>query len=338
MHTKLDGLQVLRAAAALMVMLLHGTGLLAERLSLDLGVAFFKPGFHGVDVFFVLSGFIIHHTAGRVSGRGEFVWRRFVRLFPVYWLVTLLLLVAYAMSPTPEMAFKGDPGVILRSFLLLPSERHVVGVAWTLVLEVGFYALFALLYFRRPPLLYAALGLWALVGWFARPEAYALRALFNPIVLEFLLGCAAAAAHARWGARLAWPALAIGLASFAAAWAVVVADNGGHHVLAFGVSSALVVYAAAGLSGRGPRVLVFLGDASYSIYLLHATAISVLLKLATGFGVAPQLAHPLGGIAILLIALAGCCAFYVGVERPLLAACRRWRGAPRLTRALPTPV
>jgi peptidoglycan/LPS O-acetylase OafA/YrhL len=330
---KLEALQVLRAAAALAVMLFHGTQLLEARLGGEFLASFFRPGFHGVDVFFVLSGFIIHYTAKPTLTRREFLAKRFIRLFPVYWVVTALLVAAYALAPTPEMAHKGDPAVWLKSALLLPAPRHVVGVAWTLVYEVWFYALFGLLFFRRPALLYAALGLWSavaatnafVVGW--QPEAFALTALLDPIVVEFLLGCGAAALFARGPSRLGPAFLAAGLFGLGAAWWTSLHGHFLPREIAYGVPSALLVYGAAHVGRRLPRVLTYLGDASYSIYLLHATAISALLKIVARLGWNEALAGAAGGMLVLAGAGLACCAFYEIVERPLLAFCRRrWLG------------
>ena len=123
----LDSLQVLRALAALAVMGFHATELLADHGGFSLLGGFFAAGSAGVDLFFVLSGFIIYHTARRGIGPRVFAIKRFIRLVPIYWLVAALLIAAYFAAPSPEMAHKGDLRVIAASALLWPADRHVVG-------------------------------------------------------------------------------------------------------------------------------------------------------------------------------------------------------------------
>ena len=351
---KVEALQVLRALAAAAVMCFHGASLFEERAGGAWLGPLFRPGYHGVDVFFVLSGFIIHFAASGARGSREFLLKRFIRLYPVYWVVTGLLLVAYAAAPTPEMAHKGDPHVVLDSVLLLPCPRHVVGVAWTLVYEVWFYLLFGLLFFRSRLLFYAALSGWsalawanALCGW--RFESFALESLLRPIVAEFLIGGLAAVVFTRFRGRGAGFALGVGAAGLAGAWAAEIAGLRPWSVPAFGLPSALLVYGGAALRWRWPRWLVFLGDASYSLYLIHGTLISMLLKLAAWAGWLTLAAGPAGQLAIYAATLGGAALFHRLVEAPLLAACRRrWlrpgggraspasSAAPAWPRALPT--
>jgi peptidoglycan/LPS O-acetylase OafA/YrhL len=227
------------------------------------------------------------------------------------------------------MSHKGELEVVVRSFLLLPAPRHVVGVAWTLIYELWFYLLFGALFFRSSRLFFVALGTWTalayakvMTGW--SPASYALAFALNPIVGEFLLGCLASLAFERGRSRHAGWVLAVGLAGLAVGWGFAL---GGAPVLprelAFGLPASLIVYAAAHVREVRSRVLIFLGDASYSTYLVHGTAISVLVKLLRAAGVERLPGGWLGSVAVLGAALALCSVFYLVVERPLLAACRR---------------
>lgn len=332
---KLEALQVLRALAATAVMLFHGSALLEARAGSAFASALWRPAHHGVDVFFVLSGFIIHYSAAGVTGPREFLTRRFIRLFPVYWVVTGLLLAAYALAPTPEMAHKADPGVIARSVLLLPAPRHVVGVAWTLVYEAWFYALFGLLFFRSRRAFYAVLCAWSALAWgsplwLGATSSFSLKALFHPIVSEFLMGCLAAEAFARLRGRAALPSLGLGAVLFAAAWAAEMGGHDANRALAFGLPSAGIVYGAAALQRRWPGWLVHLGDASYSLYLVHATVMSALLQLAARLGGMPLAASLAGNLALYGATLLAAVLFYRAVEAPLLKVCRRrWLRPPQ---------
>lgn len=335
-RAQIDSLQVLRALAALAVMGFHGSGLLLDRAGYVLLGGFFAPGSAGVDLFFVLSGFIIYHSALRGTGAQRFAVKRFIRLFPVYWLVTALLIAAHLVAPSQAMAHKGEFSVIAASVLLWPAAQHVVGVAWTLVYEVWFYALFALLFFRSRGLFFAALAVWSAVGWsnalfwHVRPDSVALQYALKPVIFEFLLGCLAAVVLDRSRQLPVRWLVGVGTLGFAAAW---LAHWRGELAvpwqLAFGFSSAALVLGAAASTVRMPRWLVYLGDASYSIYLLHATAISLVLRTVVQLDPRLLPADGLGAAMVLGTALMACVAFYQLVERPLLAACRRAWLAPR---------
>jgi len=326
---RLEALQVLRGFAALAVLLFHGTGIFEDRLAYSFAGGFFRPADCGVDVFFVLSGFIIHYTAARNRSAMDFLAKRLIRIYPIYAVVSLMLVVAYLVAPSPAMSHKGDFEVLLKSFLLLPAPRHVVGVAWTLVYELWFYLLFGALFFRSPRLFFVAIGAWTVLAW-ARvlagwnPASYALGFALNPFMTEFLLGCVASIAFARGRSRHAGLALGLGLIGFSVAWwAALEHALALSRELAFGIPSTLIVYAAAHARGIRSRLLIFLGDASYSTYLVHGSAISVLVTLLRAAGVERLPAGWVGAVAVLAAALALCCAFYRWVEHPLLDWCRR---------------
>ena len=113
----------MRAVAAILVMLFHLTHFFAEDFDLLAFENLFSHGESGVDIFFVISGFVIYHsTKARQSPRRlEFVASRLIRIFPIYWLVMLALVLAEGLGLTrnPERL---DPATIAVSALLLPSR------------------------------------------------------------------------------------------------------------------------------------------------------------------------------------------------------------------------
>lgn len=336
---RIGSLQAIRGFAAIGVMLAHGSSMLQERLGYLFLDNMTTVGACGVDVFFVLSGFIILHTsvAGR-SDQGSFLKRRFIRIYPLYWLVTALLVVQYFMAPTLAQAHKGDPGVIVGSLLLLPQPKYVVGVAWTLTYEVLFYLVFALTYFRSPSLFFYAALTWAVLilggyGFDVDTGIYALDALKNPIILEFLFGCVLAYVfrrypdfrHALW---FFWGGLLLLLAMWTLFYLYrsEVADSYFSEmgrVYRFGLPAASLIFGALYLPAAVPRLLVFFGDASYSLYLLHGTILSLLLKLVSRFNVQEVFAGAGGALALFAVTLllAGLC--YLLVEKRLLRGLNR---------------
>ncbi|WP_367875364.1 acyltransferase family protein [Luteolibacter sp. Populi] len=212
-------------------MVLHHTGGL---VSLNGGGEFawnlFQGGAAGVDFFFVLSGFIIFHRHAREIGQrdklAEYGWRRLVRVFPAYWIVTLAILPLYFLVPGYGILNGREPWVIFCSFLLLPiNPGPLLFVGWTLTHELWFYLLFAGLIAVRGAWFRVAVGFWVVAMVFlaiAPIDDHLLgnawyRAALSPLNLEFVLGCLAAwlLARLRSVPVIVWRALLWGgLAAF----------------------------------------------------------------------------------------------------------------------------
>ncbi len=164
---KLKGIEAARGIAACLVVALHATHLLfAPKFYAAVPLwGVFRFGHAGVDFFFVLSGFIIFHVHRQdlqVRRRGN-AWRyackRFLRVYPTYWIVLALFGAVLIYSPYRDPAQTGI-GNVIASVLLLPRlQEPILGVAWTLRHELLFYGLFGLLLLNR------ALGVAAFAAW-----------------------------------------------------------------------------------------------------------------------------------------------------------------------------
>jgi exopolysaccharide production protein ExoZ len=325
MRSDFLSIQYLRGLAALGVLLFHA--------SQRAGGAF-GAGAAGVDVFFVISGFIMWTvSARRAAGPGDFLLRRAGRIAPLYWTVTLLVVGLDLLRPSLFPNMRLDPPHVILSLLFLPHRDPTGDIApvivpgWTLNYECFFYVVFALTLVlpagRRAWALTAALGGLCLLGLFLPHGRWAAVDTYcDPLVLEFVAGAwlAKAAAAGRLGSSAAaWAAIGAGVLILAAV-AVTGADVRGWERLPYwGLPALLIVWGALSLEGAG-RMPAFaplkrLGDASYSIYLAHGLALSLAFKLIGGLGLpfAAQLAlaTPFGVLAGL--------ACYQLVERPLLA-------------------
>jgi exopolysaccharide production protein ExoZ len=230
-HEKLLGLQVLRGAAAVLVVLHHVAATLA--LPKYMGVVFaggiFAPlGRAGVDLFFVLSGFIIyyvhHGDIGDPQRLRRYAMRRLVRIYPTYWIVLILVMGVLFVLPSLGTNLDRQPLVILKSALLIPfaDRQPIVGVAWTLSHELLFYALFgiAIISNRTGTKLFA---LWLLCLLVAR----LLPALPSPLNfflhvknLEFFIGMAVARLLLSEQVQPGWRLLLAGAVGFVAVGAV----------------------------------------------------------------------------------------------------------------------
>jgi exopolysaccharide production protein ExoZ len=287
-------LQALRGVAAMMVIALHASTLVTERFG-GKGRIWFS-GAAGVDLFFVISGFVMALSSRSLGlglgAAGEFMKRRIERVVPLYWLVTTFKVVVSVLAPVALLRGLGSGWHVFASYLFVPARNAaglilpVVSVGWTLNFEMMFYALFALalacgikpLRMLIPALLALALG-----AIFVHPGASAVLAWCDPIALEFLFGMLLYEAwQRRWRlpTGLSWAALLLGSA-------VIVCIPWGEgsllRPLVWGLPALAVVTAAVDLEERfgrrAPRWALEIGNASYSIYLTHTFALPVLASL-----------------------------------------------------------
>lgn len=316
--------QYLRAAAAVAVVFYH------QFLSIPL-VA--RSAYHGVDLFFVISGFImVVITADRRVTPGRFLLDRVTRVAPLYWSATLL---AFALAaggwpmwhPCPEVP------LLVASLLFVPSlnpygvVQPTLFLGWTLNVEMAFYLVYALALLAparaRLPALTAALAALVVAGALLPARPAALSAATTPLLLEFLLGAWLGRWFAQGGARAGWAAPLAPLLPYGAACFAFPELGAG-----LGSYLALLLMLRAEALGRLPRLpaLKRVGDASFSIYLLQEFAFSAVFvavrALEAGSGHA--LRHAAVGGACVVAALALGFAGHALFERPLT---RRVRAA-----------
>lgn len=302
---RLLGIQALRALAVLLVASVHvvnaearyggGGAILPQWLGL--------LGHMGVDIFFVISGFVmVTVTFARQErpGIGRYIYHRITRIYPTYWFYSLIVLAVFLVRPEMVNSSQGSQVNILESFLILPQDRlPLVMVGWALEHEMYFYAAFALTLLMPRRALAPALTAWAAavgLGYYYAAVSSevvlaspAIRLITHPLTFEFIVGCALAmAVHAgiRHGAKLA---LALGAALAAVSLAAIAtrlgeaAIVGWQRPLLYGAPAALMVYGAAawemGSRMNVPGMLVRIGDASYSTFLSHILVISLVGRL-----------------------------------------------------------
>jgi exopolysaccharide production protein ExoZ len=348
--SKLLEIQWLRGLAALSVAMLH-----AQHDASALAVAWGSPrlplpdGFAwaaGVDVFFVVSGFVmVHASRGLFGQRGAhaiFLARRLCRIVPLYWTVTTLYLgVALWTSGLLNSAVV-QPALVIASYLFIPLARPdgivqpLYSLGWTLNYEMFFYALFALcIGWPRRWATGALIGLMA--GAVVLGRSLALPAPFafwtDPIILEFAFGLALGALKAE-GVRLSRPVragMAIAGLGLLALNPVPAADAAGlARPLSWGLAAALLVAAAAlgrdetGSTRWPARLGGAVGDASYALYLIHPFVIRSCGAVAsqTGWG---AVIGPWGFVAVSLVITVIVSLFvYRWFERPATDLARRW--------------
>lgn len=318
----LYGIQYLRAAAAIAVVLFHA----AEKLGYS-----FAIGAVGVDVFFVVSGFIMWVIAERRSPTPtSFLRGRIRRIVPVYWMATAVMIAGGLAGLFPNLRL--SIGHVLASFLFVPARSPSSGEVWpvlvqgwTLNYEMFFYVVFAAtLLLPRQWRFFAIGALFAalvVAGQMIESDNALLLTYAHPIILEFVAGMAIGMLWLRRrvpGRLTGILLIAAGVGGFAAIHLLGLPfDTWTCGPLATALVLGVVSLEANGGIARA-TLPAFLGDASYSIYLWHTFAISVVAKVGMAAGM------PMPALMVCAVAsgiLAGAIG-YTAFERPTT---RLWR-------------
>jgi exopolysaccharide production protein ExoZ len=336
-HQKLQSIQILRGVAAIFVVISHLCTHMRDNHPMTCFLAgLANLGGIGVDIFFVISGFImVVTTAARADGLGasfNFLRKRALRIYPAYWAWTTLLLMLW-MLKLADQAPNLTPSYVLSSYSLWPALNDggkwlpMINQGWSLSFELYFYLFFAAgiaLKARRltlPFLFGAFLTLFVLSQIVPLPSA--LNYLFSsPLVFEFLFGVAAGSLYLRSRGRenAAGAVVLVFFASIGFLFALF-STTTLPHLLTHGMPAMLLVLGVSLLPNSDPNRLplpIFLGDASYSIYLTHSFLLGVsgnLLKRGIGTQIQPDLLIVL--LTILFTAI--CSQAYRLVEAPLVA-------------------
>jgi exopolysaccharide production protein ExoZ len=337
---RLANLQALRAFAALLVVGVHLQANEAKYSADQVLSPWLFYGVSGVDIFFVISGFIMVYISrnrfGSPRKAGLFLYDRMVRIYPPVVLFTALVILGMYVAGTTGTWFPQSN--ILFSFLLLPQKAPpLLGVSWTLVHELYFYLIFTVMLLGRFRLLPLWLGLWALViAWVQYKGFWGLNAwsllMFHPLTYEFILGAVIGMIVINVKVRGGLFAVIAGVFLFAIGMVLLGTPNvesfptGWGRVMAFAPGAGLMLYGFISLEATGrwraPRLLTRIGDWSFSLYLSHMLVISTL---AHGWARVerPGIADNLVFILVSLVAsLVFSALVYYGFERPILRRAR----------------
>jgi peptidoglycan/LPS O-acetylase OafA/YrhL len=344
---EIQGLQLVRANAVLLVVFCHSAAILA--LARYFGpsplVPLLAKGATGVDIFFVLSGFIIVHIALQERtfrsrlGPGSFLLKRFNRIVPFLWVSVILYGIV-------QFGGKGsiDPHAYIDALFFIPVGPLTPNVVWSLQHEALFYLLFAVAFLMRrrfPVVLYvwciAPIALWVLSFWGLSIEGNELLAfVFNRANAFFGCGVLIGMVWKRFPHRVGRlqvpPAAAWVLILGATALTFLVRDWLGSVVTAVAASLVVIAGLVAGESrARVVRAWHLVGDASYAIYLTHNAfllvggVVWIRLIGERGYGAA---------VAVLgVAAVAGGVLIHLYVEKPVIRLSRRLTDALGARRA-----
>ena len=350
LHTKrkLHSIQVLRGFAAMLVVLLHSI------YSTNNSTCFFTLnnfftiklfGAVGVDIFFVISGFIISQVVKGKSGLKDtqvFLHRRFLRINPIYYLCSIpfLLFKIY----THHFLFVE----LLNTLLILPfcSINHTITtspvffVGWTLTYEWLFYLLMAFMicFYPKQKTVYTIfiLLIAGICGLIFPPVHPQLKIITNPLLIEFVLGLLAGMIWSKTSSITLPYAITVFIAailSFIALFILgeyifanfinVSAINDVYHLLFVSIPCFLLVLGSLWLERLNRlqvvfnnRLLLLIGDASFSIYLIHWYCINTLFRITGHF--LPALNTDIVSLLSIVFSIFTGILFYKYIEKRLL--------------------
>lgn len=356
-HETIINIQLLRFFAAFIVTFGHAQLHVASRGFAGPAFSAFDPfDFRaGVDIFFVISGFVMYYVSSTNFARAgyptHFLGRRFIRILPLYWTTTGAMLLVVLLAPSfvqhPLLSWEQ----VVCSFFFLPysppSKGYpfpLVGVGWTLNYEMFFYfCFFFVLMLRRTvglTLLATVFGLAAFLHVLFLPHTYVrfLSEWTDPVILEFLFGIGLAVIFEkgfRWPKSVGWLIALFGLSFLTATPQLSEYDIGPYRPAILGIPS-LIICAGLALSDSRytslttRRSLCFGGNISYALYLSHEftfNAASIVWRTT-------KISAPWFLIAGLCISCVGVSAIiYRYFELPITAWLKT--SASRLNRAAP---
>lgn len=287
---RVESLQLMRAVAALGVVVFHAHAyFITIKLYPGEPISnFFNAGFAGVELFFVLSGFVmafIHwKDLGLMNKVPVFLLKRVMRIIPLYWFFLLFLVVFNFLFLRDELNEHHGIDYFINSFFLIPGEAgFILEVAWTLTFEFVFYAFFSLLIMNK------LWGMWIFLSWqgavllnvyFSFSEAL----VFSSYNSLFFMGVLSALAYKYLDYLSSVLVFLFGLFGFALVsyfgiqgyWEGLV----DYRTLLYGIFAAMLMAGIVNCENIAnasfPKLFMLLGDSSYSIYLSHGFALSVM--------------------------------------------------------------
>ncbi|UWS31107.1 acyltransferase family protein [Erwinia pyrifoliae] len=322
MENKLISLQWLRAVAVLLVVGWH-VMVKANVLNIT-SEQYFAIGNAGVDLFFIISGFIMAYTLQKQDNGRVFFVKRLARIIPLYWFFSLTALIIYLYNPNMVNSHT-EHTTILNSFTLFPIENHamLIDVGWTLRYEFIFYSILSIcLIFRKDTgLKLCSILLLAIpfTSYFFNQRGFYFDFLTNEILMGFSFGIIAYYVNRKiYIYSKSIITILLGLAL------LLTLENYTphlHRTFKYGVPMLLILFGTLKLNQKGSncisKVLSITGDASYSIYLSHMFTIGIAILASRKILLGTKFDYLFIPFSILASTIVGIVIFHY-IEKPLL--------------------
>ncbi|MFP7297456.1 acyltransferase family protein [Neobacillus niacini] len=322
--------QISRAIAILFVLLGHVNTLFYTNFQYD----WFNMGkwkrTGGVDFFFVVTGFMIYYLYHRQSGvpgkATEFILKRVIRIYPLYWMFTLLTIAASIIFPFIDGPYSWN--LIIESMLTLSTDP-ILASTWSLSNVVFFYILFTAFLFKPQafkPIIFSWILFTILINLKIIP--YQENSFFTSFSsLEIIFGCLAAHVSLNYTFKYSSLSILIGMSGYLAIWI--------NNINSFIEIQTPVFYCffsiimMLGISEKDkkdrkiPKVLSFLGDASYSIYIAHGPFLHFYILILKKLDLIVLLGYFFSLITVIILSVISTCLVYILIEKPMSKYLRR---------------
>lgn len=328
---RLDGIEICRGLAAMLVVLYHASRHIDKALGMHFIRQIFQFGHSGVDLFFVISGFIIFYIHGQDIGKKDklfsYVKKRFIRIMPLYWIAMLItFIIAVLGKHQLPVAIQ-----FLWQFFLLPANGGMIlDVAWTLKFEVLFYMLFAILITNKLAgtlLLAAWYGIAILSLTFSNYVIDIPHQFYDAYVLEFMFGIMAAIIIKEYKKHIPDYAIYVGIMFFMTSAILedlnIIDGYKNAARLMYGISSMMIIMSVASFKQNiqkniFSKFLFVLGDATYSVYLFQFILIGITWKFLSIGSIGRELDPGVQFVIISAIAIFGGIWISFLIEKPTI--------------------
>jgi peptidoglycan/LPS O-acetylase OafA/YrhL len=317
--------QYLRGFAALLVVLSH---VLTKTTQLSGYTAdWFSIGPAGVDLFFIISGFIMcKATEGKSISPASFMVARVKRIIPLYWSLSFIALSIFLVRPELVNS-SGGTTTVLHSFTLIPTgEKLLIQNGWTLSFEFLFYAIFALSIAAnsKEKIRGSIISLCALsfIGLIIEPDSPGLKFITSTLLFEFVMGMAAYLYLKNYSNHKIMNA-AILLFGIISLCMISQYDHSLNRVVSFGLPMLAIFIGFVSFESAIEKVsdkkimtpIKALGDSSYSLYLIHPFALALTAVILRKLQLADNLS--IASVSLISTAILSGYVCYAFLEMPL---------------------
>ncbi|MCJ8510364.1 acyltransferase [Rhizobium lemnae] len=337
MNNQLYNIQALRAISAILVAYYHVQPMINSAYNTDYSINF---GAVGVDIFFVISGFIMYYSAYGKANICSFLIGRFFRIVPLYWLSTLILVFFFMVGFRPNGLHFLDADTIWKSLLFIkttfPDGRVdlILSLGWTLIYEIFFYVVFSLTSVfksaeRSLLALFFFFSILIFFGPYTSPTHPQIKDFFDPIMFEFLYGGVIATCIKNFQGRISGIGVVgkiriSGMLALSVAALVILEVLGLQtpqewRVLTWGLLAAAIVGCLVLLELSGWRIsngfILLIGNASYSLYLFHPIIMQGSIKILHKYALSNPMLEIITIFLSLIAAILSSIMIYLYIEK-----------------------
>ncbi|MEI4802972.1 acyltransferase [Bacillus sp. FJAT-51639] len=329
---RLNLVQASRAIVPLLVLMFHMSFVADEHFNYNFLNLTKLERVGGADYFFVLTGFMIFYVYFKDIGNKEkfrpFLIKRFIGIYPFYWIVTFIVCVFFFFIPI-GYGYSQSIKTILGSLSLFPwQEEPIIYSAWSLRHNILFYLIFSCLILSKGKMFKYLIGLWIMLILFIywkdiEVSNYLISFMFDKINLNFILGCCCAYISMNFPIKHGKLFVTLGILGYIFTWITVLYDLMKLDTnIMYAISAMFLILGLVSFDMnkkiRIPKIFNYLGNASFSIYLTHPPFLGLIAIIINKSGIHDLIGNLLSTLLCIVIAMIMGCLAHSFIEKPLL--------------------